>query len=44
MSEFEQSSVSDLNMWIEKLYDCKQLTEIEIKKLTQKVRSFVFPT
>jgi hypothetical protein len=31
------SSYSDLDVWIEKLYACKPLTETEIKILCEKV-------
>lgn len=35
-----ESSVNDLDLWIEKLYQCKSLTEQEVKLLCEKVSYF----
>lgn len=34
-----QADIADLDAWIEKLKDCKQLEENEVKELCRKVRS-----
>lgn len=33
----EASSFSNLDAWLAKLYDCKPLTEAEVKQLCEKV-------
>ena len=35
----EKSITKDLDQWIEQLNDCKQLTENQVKTLTDKVSS-----
>ena len=42
MEESITKSVNDLDAWIEKLYNCKALTESEIKQLCGKVILYVF--
>jgi hypothetical protein len=37
MEESITKTVNDLDAWIEKLYSCKALTELEIKQLCEKV-------
>jgi hypothetical protein len=37
MTEFSSCSSTDLDRWIEKLTDCKPLTEVEIKLLCEQV-------
>ena len=36
------SSVNDVDKWIERLYDCKPLTEVEVKSLCEQVNSQEF--
>jgi hypothetical protein len=33
----EQAAVSTVEAWIEKLFECKPLTELEVKQLCEKV-------
>jgi hypothetical protein len=33
----DKQSVSSLDTWLEKLYDCRPLTEVEVKQLCEKV-------
>lgn len=35
------SSVADVDAWIAQLSECKQLSESDIKKLCDKVKSFI---
>jgi hypothetical protein len=35
----DTSSVGEIDEWIEKLYNCKPLSEQEIKRLCEKVRA-----
>lgn len=41
MSELvASSSVNDIDKWIDRLYDCKPLTELEVKLLCEQVALF----
>jgi len=43
MAEFEASAgLQDLEAWIERLYQCKPLTEGEIRQLTEKAKEVLF--
>lgn len=33
----DKSFINDIDKWIEQLYECKQLTEIQVKLLCDKV-------
>jgi hypothetical protein len=42
MVEQEKSSMKEIDQWIEQLYECKQLTEPQVKTLCDKVSLFSY--
>lgn len=40
MGEKSDVSIGDVDKWIAQLYECKPLSEVEIKRLCEKVRAF----
>lgn len=42
MAEQEKTSMKELDQWIEQLYECKQLSETQVKTLCDKVSGLLF--
>jgi len=40
----DKNTLKELDQWIEQLYECKQLTEPQVKVLCDKVSRFAFVT